>query len=353
MAITPHYHEFCLNLETDSKGNFYFCKGSNLREAGIPHHGTLLKVSPDGKKLEVVCNGLRAPNGMSIGPNDDITIADNEGKWTPASRVNLVKKGGFYGNVFTGFTERPRTNYDNPLFWIPHNNSIDNSSGGQAWVTSDRWGPFKGHLLHASYGTCSLFEVMIETVEDTLQAAVVKFPLKFESGIMRGRFSPFDGQLYLCGLSVWQSNAAKEGAFHRVRFTGKPVHLPTEFRVKPNGVEITFACALDSKTATDAGNWGVEQWNYKWTSDYGSKEYSVKTPGEAKHDTVDVKAVRLSEDKRTVMLELGEVNPVMQMKIQYNIDAQDGTMLKQEIFNSIFKVPKTVSARTAQNSSAR
>ena len=32
----------------------------------------------------------------------------------------------------------------------------------------------------------------------------------------RGRFNPGDGQLYLCGLVIWQSNGAQKGAFHRV-----------------------------------------------------------------------------------------------------------------------------------------
>ena len=27
-VVTPNYHEFCLDLQTDSKGNFYFSKGS-------------------------------------------------------------------------------------------------------------------------------------------------------------------------------------------------------------------------------------------------------------------------------------------------------------------------------------
>ena len=341
VTITPHYHEFCLNLETDSKGNFYFCKGSNLREAGIPHHGTLLKVSPDGRRCEVVCNGLRAPNGLGMGPHDEITIADNEGKWTPSSRVNLIKPGGFYGNVFTGFTQKPRTSYDDPLFWIPHNNNIDNSSGGQVWVTSDKWGPLKGHMLHTSYGTCSLFEVMQEQVDGTRQAAVVRLPLKFESGIMRGRFSPFDGQLYLCGLSVWQSNAAKEAAFHRVRYTGKPANVPVDFHVTSNGIAMTFSDPLDRVTAEDPQNYNVEVWNYHWTSEYGSKEYSVAHPNEAKRDSVDVKSAMLSPDKRTVTLQLAEVKPVMQMKVQYNIDAADGVQLKQEIYNSIFKIPSS------------
>ncbi|MEO6036052.1 MAG: DUF6797 domain-containing protein, partial [Verrucomicrobiota bacterium] len=172
--ITPRYHEFALNLDTDSKGNFYFTKGGDLNLAVTPHQGTLLKVSKDGSRMDVVATGLRAPNGLSVGPHDEITTSDNEGNWVPASRVNLTKQGGFYGHVFTSHTEPAPTDFDKPLFWIPHNNNVDNSSGGQVWVTSDKWGPFKGKMLHTSYGTCSLFEVMAETVEGQAQAGVVR-----------------------------------------------------------------------------------------------------------------------------------------------------------------------------------
>ena len=337
--ITSHYHEFALNLETDSKGNFYFTKGGNLSEAVTPHQGTVLKVSKDGGTMEVVATGLRAPNGLSVGPHDEITISDNEGNWVPASRINVVKPGKFLGHVFTSHTEQPPTDYDKPLLWIPHNNNIDNSSGGQVWVTSDKWGPFKGRMLHMSYGTCSLFEVMSEEVEGQPQAGVVRFPLKFESGIMRGRFSKRDGQLYLCGLSVWQSNAGKEGAFQRVRYTGKTVNMPRELHVKPTGIELTFTSPLDATSASDAENYGIEQWAYKWTANYGSPEFSLKNPEEKAHDPVEIKSVKLSADKKTVTFEIPDLKPVMQMKIKYNISAADGSPLKQEVYNTIHRVP--------------
>ena len=61
---------------------------------------------------------------------------------------------------------------------------------------------------------------------------------------MRGRFNPHDGQLYLAGLRVWQSNGARYGAFHRVRYTGKPAHMPTELNVEKAGIRITFTNPL-------------------------------------------------------------------------------------------------------------
>ena len=163
VSITNHYHEYCLSLETDTDGNFYFIKGGNLGQATIPHHGCLLRVSKDGLKLDSIATGHRAPNGLGVGPANEITSSDNEGNWVPTSRINWIKPGGFYGHVFTAHREPAPTDYDKPLCWLPH--QIDNSSGGQVWVAGDKWGPFKGDLLHMSYGRCKLLKVFKEEVE--------------------------------------------------------------------------------------------------------------------------------------------------------------------------------------------
>ncbi|MBL67886.1 MAG: hypothetical protein CMO74_05465 [Verrucomicrobiales bacterium] len=346
ISISNDYHEFCLNLSTDPQGNFYFIKGGNLRAATIPHHGCLVKVSPDGKKLEIVATGHRAPNGMSVGPNGELTSADNEGNWVPTSRVNLVKPGGFYGHVHTAHHKETPADYDKPLFWLPH--QVDNSSGGQTWVTSDKWGPFTDSLLHLSYGKSSLFLVLKEEVEGQWQGGAVRFPLRFDSGIMRGRFNPADGQLYLVGLRVWQSNGARYGAFHRVRYTGKPVHMPLKLNVRRNGLAVTFTNPLDAASAVDDQNWAIDQWNYQWTQNYGSKLYSVKDPtrivgdkrqGAYGGDPVTIKSIQLSDDKKSVFIEIDGLKPVMQSRIRFNIQADDGMPIKQSIFHTINRVP--------------
>jgi hypothetical protein len=337
LQISKEYHEFALDLQMDSQGNFYFAKGGNLGQSVHAHHGCLVRVSKDGKKLDVYATGLRAPNGMGMGPKNEITVSDNEGNWVPACRVNLVKQGGFYGHVFTAHRKPEPTDYDKPLFWIPKN--MDNSSGGQVWVTSSKWGPLKGDMLHMSYGMSSLFRVLPEQVDGQPQAGVVKFPLKFDSGIMRARFNPRDGQLYTCGLVVWQSNGPRQGALHRVRYTGKPVHMPSALHVRRNGIQISFNEPLDAASARDDQNYSVEQWNYKWTQQYGSPEFSVKDPNKKGHDPVEIKSVKLGSDNKTIFIELAEVKPVMQMKIRINIKAADGTPIEQEIYNTINAVP--------------
>jgi len=180
--------------------------------------------------------------------------------------------------------------------------------------------------------------VLLDKVDGEYQGGVVKFPLRFDTGIMRGRFNKKDGQLYVTGLVVWQSDGAKKGAVHRVRYTGRPVHLPTKLHATKQGIELTFTSPLDEAAATDVANWNVEQWNYKWTANYGSPEFSVAEPDKKGHDKVEVKSVKLSKDRKTAFLEIPTIQPVMQMRITANIKAQDGTAIKQEVWNSIWNL---------------
>ena len=47
--VTDHFHEFAMGLQIDDKGNFYYAKSArHALTALVPHHGTLLRVTPDG-----------------------------------------------------------------------------------------------------------------------------------------------------------------------------------------------------------------------------------------------------------------------------------------------------------------
>ena len=94
---------------------------------------------------------------------------------------------------------------------------------------------------------------------------------------------------------------------------GKPVRMPAAMKVKKNGIEVKFTDALDEASANDLQNYSLEQWNYKWTKNYGSPEFSVTDPDKKGHDRVEVKSARLAADHKTVFLEITEFKPVMQM----------------------------------------
>ena len=100
-------------------------------------------------------------------------------------------------------------------------------------------------MLHFSYGQCRMMLVLREVIEGQPQGGTVDLPQLFESGAMRGRFNPHDGQLYVSGLRGWTTAATADGCLQRVRYTGQKVHLPVNFRTMQNGVAITFTEPLD------------------------------------------------------------------------------------------------------------
>ena len=265
-----HSYDTC--LETDSKGNFYFFKTGDTE---LPHGGCLMRVSKDGKKVEVFATGFRHPIGLGVGPGDVVTGADQEGNWMPMTRVDVYKMGGFYGDMRAHHRAIPPKTYDAPLCWMPK--EIDNSAGGQAWVPHDRFGLPKGQLLLLSYGRCKLYALLTQEVGDARQAGAVDLGVTFLSGSARARFNPKDGHLYVCGLNGWQTAAKRDGCLQRVRYTGRTLLAPTALSVHADGVRLTFPEKIDAK-GIDPKRFRVEEWNYRWSGDYGSKRWSAADP---------------------------------------------------------------------------
>jgi hypothetical protein len=178
-------------------------------------------------------------------------------------------------------------------------------------------------------------------VDGLPQGGVVPFPdINFNTGTMRGRFNPADGQLYVCGLVGWASNLSVPGGFFRVRYTGRKVYLPTDLHVRSDEVAVTFSEPLDRTSAQDVQNFGVQQWQYRWTEKYGSAHYRISDPSKEGQDDVNVAGTALSADGKTVVLRIPGLKPVMQMQIEMNVEAADGTPVHAVVHNTINAIGK-------------
>ncbi|MBY0456953.1 MAG: heme-binding protein, partial [Gemmataceae bacterium] len=332
--VTEHFHEFAMGLQTDADGNFYYAKsGRHALPALVPHHGTLLKVSKDGSKTEILATGFRAANGVCLNPDGTFFVTDQEGFWTPKNRINLVEKGGFYGNMwgYTDITDTSDSAMKQPLCWIT--NDFDRSPAELVWVDSDKWGPLKGSLLNTSYGHGKIYVVPHETVGGQAQGGMCALPLPlFPTGVMRPRFSPLDGQLYVCGMFAWAGNQTVAGGFYRVRYTGKPADLPVGLKARSGGVEIIFTDALDATAAADPKNYEVKVWGLKRTQNYGSKHQDEKS-------LVVTKAI-VSKDGKSVALDIADLAPTWGMEVKYRVKGADGRAVTGLIHNTIHTLPK-------------
>jgi len=331
--VTEHFHEFAMGLQTDEQGDFYYAKSArHALPALVPHHGTLLRVSSDGEKTQILANGFRAANGVCVNPDGTFIVTDQEGHWNPKNRINWVEPGGFYGNMY-GYhdvTDDSDEAMEQPLCWIT--NSFDRSPAELLWVDSPAWGPLEGRLLNISYGYGKVFLVPHEKVDGQVQGGMIELPIpQLATGTIRGRFHPADGQLYLSGMFAWAGSRTEPGGFYRLRYTGKPVHLPVELHATTDGLELEFTGDVDPAAAENAENYQVKVWDLKRTKSYGSKHYNER----------QLKVTKATLDGRRLTLEVPEIEPTWCMEIRYQLKTADGKDLSGVIHNTIHNLTET------------
>lgn len=330
--VTDHFHEFAMGLQADDEGNFYYAKSArHALKAVVPHHGTLLRVSKDGSRTDILATGFRAANGVCLNADGTYIVTDQEGHWNPKNRINYVREGGFYGNMF-GYhdvTDSSDKAMEQPLCWIT--NAFDRSPGELLWVDSKKWGPLEGQLLNLSYGYGTVFVVPHEKIDGQAQGGMCALPIpRFPTGVMRGRFHPVDGQLYLCGMFAWAGSQTSPGGFYRLRYTGQPVHMPVDLRATEQGMALKFSGPLDPPSASDAKNYQVTAWDLKRTARYGSDHYNQRP--------LRVTAARLDDDGKTVRLDIPDIQPTWGMEIRYRIQSSAGKTVTGTIHNTIHKL---------------
>jgi hypothetical protein len=114
--------------------------------------------------------------------------------------------------------------------------------------------------------------------------------------------------------------------------------LPTSFSIHENGVRIQFSERLEKSSAEDAESYSVEQWNYRWSKDYGSADYLPGDSQKKGREKVPVSKARLEEDGKTVLLELEKVGPVHQLWIGYNLETRNAVLFQGSLATTINKV---------------
>ena len=335
--VTEHFHEFAMGLQVDAAGNLYYAKSArHALKAIVPHHGTLLRVAPDGSRTDILANGFRAANGVCLNPDGSFIVTDQEGHWNPKNRINWVtlSKDGqpkFYGNLFgyTDKTDPADSAMEPPLCWIT--NAFDRSPAELLWVSSEKWGPLKGSLLNLSYGYGKVFVVPHEKVDGVWQGGMCELPIPaFPTGVMRGRFHPVDGQLYLCGMFAWAGSATKPGGFYRLRYTGQPVQLPIGLAAKKDGMELRFSGPIDPESVRDLTHFTAKAWDLKRSANYGSPHLN--------EHPVAIRSAKLSADRQTLLLEMPGLAPTWCMEIRYALQSAEGKPVNGTIHHTIHRL---------------
>ena len=322
-------NSYACTLHQDDAGTLYWFTRSE--RMGFTRY-------PEGGKPESIATGLRGSNGTGVSPNGKIRLCTvQEGRWTPASAIFEVGGGSYHG--FWGPQQgQGKHGYDPPLCYIPR--GIDNSSGDIAFLPDDpRLGPIAGSIIGTSWGACQHYLILREEVGGRSQGGIVPLPGDFLSGAHRSRFNPRDGHFYVAGSSGWGSYARKPGSLQRVRYTGGDLFLPREVETRENGLIVRFNDRIDP-ASLKLNKAFCEQWNYLYSSAYGSGEYSPRNSGRQGHDLVKIRSLTALEDGRSVFIEIPQLHPVMQLHLYLEFRTADGRKVTSDIYYSIFQLGK-------------
>ena len=72
-----------------------------------------------------------------------------------------------------------------------------------------------------------VYAVLQHQTEATVtKVRLTELGVELPTGLMRGRFHPVSGDLYLVGLFGWSSNKQEDTGFYRARMTGAPPPNP-------------------------------------------------------------------------------------------------------------------------------
>ena len=295
---------------------------------GSRHAGSVTQVSADGDSIRVVADGFREPYLGTHPASGFLTASDQQGNFVPSTPIYVVRNGGYYGVPASTQREGELPDPELPLTWIPH--QVDPSGASQVWVESDQMGPLSGEMVHLSYSRPGPFRVYMDTTQTPWQGGVRPIAGHYVVPTSKGQMNPGDGQLYIAGFQVWGTTAEKISSLLRLRYTGQPSREPTQMRAGEQGVLLRFEQPLDRGSATNARNYAVTRWNYRRTEQYGSGHFTLDgAPGE---EELPVAAAHLSEDGTALLLVMPDVQPVMQLQLDYAITAADGTALDGPVF---------------------
>jgi glucose/arabinose dehydrogenase len=355
-GVSDNYHEFGYGLPVDAQGNYYIALNVSFfspkwwhGKSPVAYRGWALQISPTGS-LTPLASGFRSPCGVSLSPEGDLFVTDNQGDWMPASPIYHVKPGGFYGHPASlDWTEeyrktdthasdtvppaRAASDRQPAAIWLPYKWS--RSPGNQAWdLTGGKFGPFGGQFMLAEMTNGMVIRGAMEKVDGEYQGWVVPLRQRVGSAV-RVLFAP-DGTL-LCGLTNrgWGGYSPADGVA-RVRWTGKvPMEIErASFQAGPGGgsmrVRFTKDCLGSQRTAKVT----VTQYDYDYWWEYGSPERDLVVL-EA-HDRSD-----LSSDTHELLYDIPGLTPGRVARVRFEgLVAHDGTpLLHEELAYTLNQLP--------------
>lgn len=326
-----------LDMEVDDEGNTWASTGGIVTDdksltnnpSPNPHAGAIVKISADGKSVEVFGKHAREPFFGRDPKTGHLVMSEQQGHWEPSSGSYPVPEGASFG-----FGYADASNATPPAVWIPHDQ--DTSSSSPVWLRGTAFKAWEGGVLQLSYGTGRLFLVRHGDGWPAKEGAVI--PLGIETGIpvLHARTHPADGSIWLAGFRIYDSGAPDLEALARLRPSKEPLVAPVDARVVKEGVVISFDASLDPSSVKPESV-QAKEWQYRRSGSYGSPR--LKRDGQQGADPVATGGTFLSKDGKSVFIHIPGLRPTMQLEISHRFHVKGGKDEPRSVFFTVSAPP--------------
>lgn len=302
--VSSNFHEFAFGL-LYKDGYFYANLATAILPGGasanpqIPDRGKTIKIHKQTGEVEFIARGLRTPNGIGFGVDNEIFVSDNQGDWLPSSKILHLSQNAFFGSHSVSPEETQKLKEKPPVVWLPQD-EIGNSPSEIAPINI---GVYKGQMIHGEVTHGGIKRVFAEKINGEYQGAVFRFTQGLEAGVNRIKWLN-DSSLYIGGIGSsgnWSHNEKKWYGLQRMEYNGKTAFEMLAIRSKANGFEIEFTLPIKEGQYITNETFVVHQWWYKPTKEYGGPKMDL--------ETLRVKKLHLSEDRKKIFLELQNLKP--------------------------------------------
>ncbi|MFT6866771.1 MAG: cytochrome c [Cyclobacteriaceae bacterium] len=298
-SVSANFHEFSFGL-VYKDGYFYGALATDILPGGASaqpqpkDRGKVMKISKETGEVQFVASGLRTPNGIGIGVDGEIFVADNQGDWLPGSKINHVREGAWFGSRSVDPVGTKDMIQDEPVVWLVQD-EIGNSPSTPTYIDK---GPYAGQMIHCEVTHGGVKRDFVEKVDGNYQGAVFRFSQGIEAGVNRMAWAP-DGSLLLGGIGVsgnWGQTGKLNYGLQRLVFNGKSVFEMLKVSARSNGFEIEFTEPIKDGQNVSVEDFLIERFYLKPTAEYGGPKMDVTE--------LKPKNFYLSEDRKKIFLEL-------------------------------------------------
>ncbi|MCR9290801.1 MAG: DUF1080 domain-containing protein [Bacteroidetes bacterium] len=298
-TTTANFHEFAFGL-VYKDGYFYgntaiaILPGGASANPQAPDRGKTFKISKETGELTFVAQGLRTPNGIGLGVDNEIFVADNQGDWLPSCKILHITQDAFFNSYAVDPVGMKDVPVKQPVVWLPQD-EIGNSPTTPLALND---GPYAGQMIHGEVTNGGVKRVFVEKVDGEYQGCVFRFIQGLEAGVNRMAWGP-DGSLYVGGVGSsgnWQHYGTLWYGLQKLTYNSESTFEMLAVRVKSNGMEIEFTEALPDGLGWNPEDYEVSQWWYKPTIEYGGPKMD--------EERLTVRSASVSNDRKKVFLKM-------------------------------------------------